>query len=68
MTLDDELEVIDQTLSELEGRRAEIIYAMESAPKHTNSKLIQFPNPTAIGVQTYDKAAAVNRPGSSCTR
>ena len=51
MTLNDELTVIDQTISELEGRRTEIINNMD-AP--TGPNIIQFPRQLGmVRVETY---------------
>jgi hypothetical protein len=43
MTLQDELAVIDQTLAELLGRRAEIVSTLEPTATPQDPKLIQFP-------------------------
>jgi hypothetical protein len=54
MMIQDELEVIDQTISELEGRRVEIINRMEKLKDNLGSgkKVIPFPKP-AIAVISY---------------
>lgn len=53
MTLTDELEVIDQTLAELDGRRTEIVNQMVCKPTRQKGKLVQFPRRDAIRVQVY---------------
>ncbi|MBB5329449.1 hypothetical protein [Tunturiibacter gelidoferens] len=44
ITLDDELEVIDQTIDELEARRVDLIHRMTAVQQPTGSgKVIRFP-------------------------
>ena len=50
VTLNDELTVIDQTITELEGRRTEILNKLETG---AGPKLIQFPRTPAVSVEVY---------------
>jgi hypothetical protein len=61
MTLNDELQVIDETLSELEGRRTEIINRMEVTGRSrrrtravaTAANVIAFPARSSVLVVSY---------------
>jgi hypothetical protein len=62
MTLNDELQVIDETLAELENRRIEIINQMERVKversANRDTKVIQFPR-LSVTVSTYRAARHV---------
>jgi hypothetical protein len=62
MTLNDELEVIDETIAELEGRRIEIIHKMETLnveiPSNFQGNLLGFPK-SSIVVSKYSKKGDV---------
>lgn len=60
MTLNDELTVIDETISELEGRRTEIINRMAVTLQVTGtggSKVIPFPSKPRVTVRKYTGSA-----------
>ncbi len=62
MTLNDELEVIDETIAELESRRIEIINRMESVKVEPSSNrdrnVLQFPRSSVVA-STYTTARHV---------
>jgi hypothetical protein len=62
MTLKDELEVIDETIAELESRRIDIINRMEVVKRKLGSNrdgnLLPFPNPSVV-ISRYSKTRHV---------
>jgi hypothetical protein len=55
MTLGDQLEVVDETIAQLERRRTEIIHRMydANAPASAVGNLLQFPNRASVVVASY---------------
>jgi hypothetical protein len=63
MTLNDELDVIDETIAELEGRRTDIINRMEVAGRprtiSSSNKVLSFPARSEVVVTSYKSARHV---------
>jgi 5,10-methylene-tetrahydrofolate dehydrogenase/methenyl tetrahydrofolate cyclohydrolase len=65
MTINDELNVIDETIAELEGRRIEIINRMEvsgrprAAAMVSSANVVEFPTRPSVVVSSYSNARHV---------